>query len=130
MILIDSSAWIEYIKGSERGEKVRGIADSGSVFTIGIILSEVAKWCEIHNIDADANTREILEICTDLLEPSLDAWIDAGKLNAQINRGEKNKNKRIGLVDCIIATTAFENQLRIITLDSHFEKINCERIIL
>jgi len=47
--IIDSSAWIEYLSGSKRGEEVSKFLKKEETFVIPIIISEVVSFVKRNN---------------------------------------------------------------------------------
>ncbi|MFH1750238.1 MAG: PIN domain-containing protein [Candidatus Micrarchaeota archaeon] len=130
MLIIDSSAWIELIGGTEKGKKVLGLIENNSTFAMTLNLAEVVKWCEKNGKDGRRAAEAILEMTEDLLAPSFDALVLGGRLAASTSKGRRTAHKSISIIDCLLAATANENQLRVLTSDRDFERLGCEAIIL
>ena len=50
MKLLDSSAWVEYFKGTPTGSNVKKILEEGAA-TSAISLAEIAKWAQVYGSD-------------------------------------------------------------------------------
>ncbi|MFH0971829.1 MAG: PIN domain-containing protein [Candidatus Micrarchaeota archaeon] len=129
MILVDSSAWVEILKGTERGMKAKELIKKSTAFYSPLSVAEVSKWCEDNDLDAEGAIAHMIETSDDMLAPSIDALILAGKYNSSVNKKRGGK-RRISLIDCIIAATAAENQLKVLTLDTDFHELKCESMII
>ena len=114
MKLLDSSAWVEYFKGTPTGSNVKKILEEGAA-TSAISLAEIAKW-------AQENGAEVIPIITQmkknaivisLEEPIL---IESGKQYIRLRKIQKS----IGMIDVIIYITALIHGLQLITTDNDF----------
>jgi len=118
-LLLDSFAWVEYIKGTEMGDKVRRILKENDCYTSQISLAEISSWCERNRIEsrtylyAMKTQTKIIPIMDDTLELS-------GKIHSQ----KRKKIKDFGLIDAIILAAALENNLKVVTGDRHFRDEN------
>ena len=123
--LIDTSAWIEYLEGSEIGEEVNKILDNknNEIFIIDLIIAETISKVKRKKRDVDSafritNNAKIINI------DSLTAK-EAGLLHAQ----EKQKNESFSITDALIIKTAEKINVKILTKDPHFKSFK-EAIIL
>ncbi|MFH1257998.1 MAG: PIN domain-containing protein [Candidatus Micrarchaeota archaeon] len=130
MILVDSSAWIELIKNGRKAGEISRILEKSSVYCIGVSIAEVSKWCESNGFESEKAVLDMLKTCDDIIEPTVDALRFAGKLNVSINRKRGAKLRQISLIDCILAATVTENQLKVLTLDEDFSSLNCDKMLL
>ena len=117
--IIDTSAWIEFFRGSRVGHKVFNyLINSEPMAKVpSIILGELRKkyieleypdqeffqdldlihrWCEVQDIDEDMSIR-------------------AGEIRGTIGR------PRISLIDCIQLAMAEQTQHLVVSTDSHFK---------
>jgi len=116
-ILVDTSVWIEFFKKKEPWySAVSNLMDDRKVCCAGIILAELIQG---------AKSEKELEVLRDFrhvfafLDESVDLWQAAGELSCALLR----KGKSIGLSDCYLAVAARSNQVKIFTIDKHFEVI-------
>ena len=123
--LIDTSAWIEYLEGSEIGEEVNKILENknNEIFIIDLIIAETISKVKRKKRDVDSafritNNAKIINI------DSLTAK-EAGLLHAQ----EKQKNESFSITDALIIKTAEKINVKILTKDPHFKSFK-EAIIL
>ncbi len=115
-MLIDTSAWVEYFKGTPKGLKVKEYLRTGKdVFTNPLTIAELSQWADKNHLDEKQilafvyDNSEILELSTDLLE-----W--AGK-RYNILRSSKQK---ISMIDVIIYISALTYGFLVLTTDTDF----------
>ena len=116
MILLDTSALIELFKGTEKGNKIKGI----------LINEEVAiTSITIHEFRILANKNE-LQIFNDFLNTSKTLPYDESSAIESSNLEKEliTKGKTINRTDIFIAGIAKTNNLKVITLDKDFAKID------
>jgi len=130
-VLIDTSVWIEYFKGtdSDLTQAVEALINSGSVCTAGIILAELLQG---------ARSEREMRVIEDIKESFTliasdregEAWLEAGRLSRELRKA----GTTVHLADCLIAVLARENRCRIATRDVHFqaikEKVGIELFLL
>ncbi len=118
-MLLDTFAWIELWKGTEKGLKVKQIVQSTECFTSTISIAELAYFAECVGADRKKMNETVLRFST-LLEVNRDILEQGGVLKAQ-------KRKTIadfGLVDAILLATSKQYNLPIVTGDPHFHGEN------
>lgn len=114
-VLIDSSAWIEYIDGSNIGKKVRDlILSENEIYSLSVIISEVISKTKRQNKNTDLSYN-ILNRNSIILEISPEIAKQAGLIHAE----QKLKQKSFSLVDSIILSTARKLNAKVLTKDSH-----------
>lgn len=116
--LIDSSAWIDFLEGDERGEEVWKIIKSKEVYALNLIISEVVSYVKRKNGDFNLAFRTITSN-SKVLEVNLEIAKDAGILHADM----KKETKNFGLIDAIIYTAAKKIKAKVVTGDPHFKKL-------
>ena len=116
MNLLDSSAFIELIKGSERGKLVGEIAKKERVYMSTISLAEVSAWVYRNKGDVSSIIERIKKNVT-LIDLDESLLIESGKLHVELRKTRKS----IGLIDVIIYFSAAVNDLVLITKDRDFE---------
>jgi len=122
--IIDSSAWIEYLKGSEIGKKVAQILEEDNeIYIIPLNISEVVSKIKKENSNAEL-AYEVLVSNANLVEITPKIAKEAGLLHAQL----KKKTKNISLIDTLIMCVAKSMSGKILTTDNHFK--NSELAIL
>lgn len=122
MYIIDTSVWIEIFLDTDKGKKsAQMIKEQTSIFTGNITIAEISKWCYLNNIKFDEILERIEKTSLILYTTRLSEQ-RAGQLCVQVNKKLSNKEKTVGLIDCIIAAIAEENDLTVLTKDRHFLK--------
>lgn len=123
--LIDSSAWIEYLKGSEKGEKVNKVlSGENEIFVIPLNIGEVISKVkrENQNIQIAYNT---LTSNSKLIQVSAEIAKDSGVFHAE----ERKKGSSMSLADALIIKTAEKLGLKVLTTDNHFKNLKNAEII-
>src|ERR1017187_5685088 len=94
-LVVDSWAWVEYLRGSEIGKKVdMRISAAGELWTTVVSLSEVVSKYRREKLSEQVAIDAISTLSKFGL-PSRDDAIEAGKLHAEI----KTKSANFGLAD-------------------------------
>lgn len=119
--LVDTSAWLEYFRGTRLGEKARIIIESkaNSCFYCNIVLAEAASKALRDNENPEELAKSIRLLAMSLDEDEKD-YVDAGILHAK----RKLDGKEFSLADAIIATFAKKKKLKILTKDFHLKEFN------
>ena len=112
MKLLDTWAWIEYFKGTQKGKEVKQIIEQEDVCTSMISLAEIAKWVTQNSLDLAQAVQQVKQN-TVLLELDESLLIESGKFY-NILRAKRSK---IGMIDVIIYITAIRYALSLITGD-------------
>ena len=115
MKLLDTSAWIEYFKGSEKGIKVKEILKTENA-TSAISLAEVAHWFEKNGADS-ASALKNIQVNTTIFPMEEEILITSGKICFRLRK----IRQKMGLVDSIIYITALTHGLKLLTTDSDFQ---------
>ncbi len=115
MVLIDTSAWIDFFKdNSNISNQVAQIIDNNQCCYCGPILTEILRGCHI------AKQREALfKIFNDLeqLEDPENLWKEAGLIGATL----KKKGYNLKTFDLLIATYALSYDVYLLTKDNDFK---------
>lgn len=124
-MLLDTSAWIEYFKDTEKGKIVALILEKEQAFFTSLItISEVSVWCNKNKEDT-AKFLQKLKNLSNLLELSETILLESGRIYSE----QRNVNGKIGLIDCIIYTTAQIHGLVLLTKDNDFKGLQNIRTI-
>ncbi len=121
MILVDTSAWVEYDRASGSPEHLRVHAlldDPGDIATTELVIAEVASGART---DArEAQLRSLLRRCR-LLPLRVPGDLDGGVsvYRACRQRGVTPRN----LTDCVIAAVALRSGASVLARDADFEGI-------
>ena len=119
-VLVDTSAWIEFFRKKEPYYSiVLKLIDDDLVCCIGIVLAELLQGAKS---EKELNTiKEFLHVF-DFLPESVKSWEKAGELSNTL----KQQEKVIGLSDCYIAVLTASSNVRLLTLDKHFDVLKKE----
>ncbi len=115
--LIDTSAWIEYLEGSEKGQKVNEILkeEKNEIYSIPLIVAEIVSKVKRKKGNSDSAFTIVTKTAR-MVELDVLTAKEAGLLHAK----EKEKSQSFSLADAIIIKVAQRNNLKIITKDTHF----------
>src|SRR3989344_980476 len=113
--IIDSSVWVEYFSGSEKGKKSKEIIDQKKIATSIICIAELA----------DKFTREERPFHNHLLfiqskSAILPLSVPITILAAKVKLEQRKKKPKFGLADALQFATAREIGATLITGDSDF----------
>ena len=110
MILVDTSVWIEFLKGSlQERERFCNFAEKRQILVLECIIGEL-----LQGVKSKTEKKVILQYWN--LLPSIDMdslWIKAGILSAE----EKLTSKGIGLIDDVIIAACHETKSMLWTFD-------------
>ena len=124
IVVPDTSALVELIRGSDTGKVVGEILDSSELVLIPtLVLAELRSFLERNSLDVS-----IVDAIAEngfVIPLEREIAINAGSLHAKARK----KNKNVSLADCIIAETAKKYNAIVLTMDHHF-KILGNAIIL
>lgn len=121
MTLIDSSAWIEYLRGEHGGDPgvraaVRRLLGAGGAFTEPVVMEVLAGARSGRHGE---QLRSLLG-CTDLLAVNAEDWADA----ALLYRMRRVNGVTIrSMVDCLIAAVAVRHDIPVLAKDRDFEAL-------
>lgn len=122
MILVDTSVWIDFLRGTDSPERRtlhRLIDEEEDISISEIILTEI-----LQGIKRDADFEKMKEYLLELpiqRPRGTETYVKA----AQIYRDCRRKGKTVRkTVDCIIAAICLENNLTLLHKDSEFDTIS------
>jgi len=116
-ILVDTSVFIDFLKGKERYIKVVAeLLEKKFAVITGIIIAEL-----LQGLKNPREEQRLSVLLTGIpsLEITTDLWTKAGQLSSTLRK----KGINLPLTDIAIAVLAIEYNLEIFTLDKHFEQI-------
>ena len=124
--LIDAYAWIEYLEGSFKGEKVNNILNGeNEILVLPITIAEVVSKVQRKNSKPEVAYQSIISK-SKAIEMTPRIAKQAGLLHAKMRKGAY---KQFGIVDATIIETANVINAKILTGDPHFKDFK-EAIIL
>jgi len=117
--LIDSSAWIEYLRGTAKSvaAAVRRAIDDGTAATTDIVVLEVLAGAPV---DRTAAWSALLARCSHLAQQP---WDDADAAAAIYRACRRSGHTPRGLADCLIAAIAIRNGVAVLASDKDFDVI-------
>jgi predicted nucleic acid-binding protein len=113
MLLVDTSAWIEWLIGSQTGEKIGGMIPLNDDWLVPTIVQlELAKWL----------TREVGEDKADQAIAFTQTCVVAPlETSTALMAAELCAKHRLATADAIVYATALEHGANLLTCDAHFE---------
>ncbi len=123
-LIVDSSAWIEYFKGGEKGLAVKKYIDGHELLTSSLSISEIIASFLRNNLPLDA-ALAFLKVKSSIISIDFSIAENAGKLYHDLRK----KNGKISLSDTICLEIAKKHNAKIITFDNDFREIP-EAIVL
>jgi predicted nucleic acid-binding protein len=115
--MVDSSAWIDYLRKGEgaTADRIDELIDSGCASICGVIEMELLHGCK------KTERRELEELLSalDYVEAARDDYIAAGELLSELRQA----GIKIPATDALIAALCIRENLPLLTLDKHFERI-------
>ncbi|MBI2583415.1 MAG: PIN domain-containing protein [Candidatus Aenigmarchaeota archaeon] len=116
--VVDSYAWVEYFKGSEKGRKAKDFLEGNihEIYTNIVTLSEVISVTKRQGLDF-VSAMEIVLGISQIYGIDIAFSKEAGELHADIKKEIKN----IGLADIFVLLTARKLGAKILTGDPHFK---------
>ena len=115
-VLVDTSVWIEYLRGTRCVEEVDYLIDEDLIATNTLILAELLPPLLARGQDELASLIRQVR-----LVPLQVDWEDLIAL--QVACLKKNINK-VSIADLIIAQNAIHNGLRLFSADKHFQLLS------
>ena len=119
LVLIDTSAWIEYLKKTSHPitKEIESALILNVAATCQLVLAELLQGAR-----SEKETDLILDLASvvRILNESESTWQEAGFLSNKLRK----QGKTISLIDCYLAVLAKENKAVILTLDKHFSVID------
>lgn len=116
-LVVDSWAWVEYLRGSETGRRVDARLESTEdLWTSVVSLTEVVSKYRRERIPEQPAIDAISSLSR-LGVPSRDDAIEAGKIHAEV----KPKSPNFGLADSFVLQLARKIGGKVLTGDSDFK---------
>jgi|SRR3989344_2032150 len=118
-MLLDSYAWIELFLGTEKGKKVKELLEKGKHYISIVSIAEITEWSLKNKIETK-NLIDVIKKISEVINLNEEIVELAGKINFE----RKKIIKDWGMLDSLIYATALLYNLKILTGDKHFEKLN------
>jgi len=118
--VLDSFAWVEYFRGTKKGETVKECLEEGGCITPTIVLAELS---DVYEREGNSHwERDFAFILSKTTISDLDKETasEAGKIKNEVKRQQEPK---FGLADAIVLATARKLAAKVLTGDQHFKKL-------
>ena len=112
-VLVDSSVWIDYFRGTGRSDKLDYFIDENVIVTNDLIFAELVPFLLMEN------QKKLVRLLDSVEKKEMN--IDWGQIIDFQFSCLKNGINGIGIPDLIIAQNALQNVCEIYSLDGHFE---------
>ena len=112
-ILVDSSVWIEYFRGRKETAALDELIDKNQLCINNLILSELIPFLRMKK--ENTLIKILMTIRNTAIKINWEEIIDFQEINL------RNGVNKIGIADLIIAQNVRDNNLRLYSLDKHFE---------
>ena len=122
--IIDSSAWIEYYRGSYKGQQIINIIEKEKIATSILAIAELADKFERED-QVFTDLFLFIQSRSAILNMNYNIALQAAKLK----KIQRKKNGKFGLIDAIHLATAIQENAIFVTSDTDFNGIN-EAIII
>lgn len=117
MILVDTSAWIDFFRGRGRHcNRVDELLDANQVAICGPVVTELGR-----GLNVGKEREQVLSLlagCHLLSQPE-NLWLEAGELGAYL----KKRGANVRTIDLLIAAYALAHALPVLSSDSDFTLI-------
>jgi predicted nucleic acid-binding protein len=114
MKVLDSFAWIEYLKGSERGATVKSYVDGGEpLYTPSICLTEVKARYLRDQKDPTPSMSFIVER----------SFIIPLSQEIALQAADEKQRRALHTVDAIVYATGLQRKIVVVTGDQHFKNL-------
>ncbi|PSH54508.1 VapC toxin family PIN domain ribonuclease [Phyllobacterium brassicacearum] len=115
MLLVDTSAWIEWLIASPTGKIIEGMVPPRENWLVPTIVQlELAKWLT-REVGAD-KADQVIAFTQTCVVASLETPI-------ALAAAEISVNHRLATADAIVYATAMEYQAEVLTCDAHFKDL-------
>jgi len=125
-MLLDTYAWVEFFKGTNKGKEVKEILKKERCYTSIISIAELVEWCLKNNLETKLG-EYIKSINKTSIILNLDEEIVL--LAGKINHERKKKIKGWGMIDSLILATSISYNLNTLTGDIHFKDLSNAKIL-
>jgi len=124
--IIDAYAWIEYLRGSEAGRRVKEVLEDErcKTYTCALTIAEVVSKVAREGRDPET-AYDILTSNSEIIDVDHQLSLEAGLLHAEIRK----RIKDFGLADAYVLASARRIDAKILTGDPHFKDFK-EAIII
>jgi predicted nucleic acid-binding protein len=118
-MLIDTSAWVEFLLGSKNGAEVRERINSEACYSSIVTIAELSNWTQRENQETERIIAVVKELSAVI---GLDA--DIAVLAGTLNFNRKKEKRKWGMMDSMILATAMMYGMEILTCDNDFTDVS------
>jgi len=115
-VLVDTSIWVDYFKAGNNSSNLDRLIDENILVTNDIILAELVSYLTLKK------QAKVIELLGEINRVPL--HINWGQIIEFQVKCLRNGANGIGIPDLIIAQNAKSNNLKIYTLDKHFQLLS------
>lgn len=118
--VIDAHAWIEYLRATNTGAKIKNLLEkeNAETFTCSVTLAEIISKIAREQLDTEY-AYAIVTSNSEIVDADEQLSKQAGILNANIRKTKKD----FGLADAYVLATARMLNAKLLTGDPHFKGI-------
>src|SRR3989338_1266449 len=119
--VIDTSAWVEYFQGSDKGRVVKEIVENkkNKIHTNLVNYAELISFFHRNNKDFE-RVKQLVYGLTAFFYFYYDFAEEAGEIHAELKRTKRN----ISLADAFVIATAKKLKAKIVTADYDFDNLD------
>ena len=116
MILVDTSVWVEFLKGHQPYlDQMQQLLDERQILAVEPVFGELLQGAK-----DDRERRILLEFWENLPKNQMEeAWVKAGELSSR----NKWIDHGIGVVDAVLIISARESKAKVWTLDKKLKSV-------
>ncbi len=116
MVLVDTSIWIDYFRGSGNSKDMEFLIDENLIIINDIILAELIPYLKIKK------QTKVVKLLYEITRIPLNIhWEEIIEFQLKCLKSGANG---VGIPDLIIAQNAKQNNCKIYSLDKHFRLLN------
>ena len=118
--IIDTYAWIEYFRGTEKGRKVSKLLEKNDTFiTAECCVFELKCWALSDNLDF-SRILQVVKSISRIYPIWFDDWTNA----AEIRNHCRKTIKDFGLVDSLLVAMQRKHNAKVVSGDKHFKTLD------
>lgn len=114
-IILDASAWIEYLEGSEQGKQVKELLEGQQLFTTTLTFAEIISKALRKKL-SNTPVAELIRTKSTIIPVSEIMAYEGAKIHA----GIKEKKPKFALADGICLAAARMHGAKVLTFDQDF----------
>ncbi len=118
-LVIDSAAWVEYLQGSLRAEKLKKYFENSELFTTSITVAEVVAKALKKGLSEEIVVDAIQSMST-ILPVDFALGAEAGKVYAELRK----TRPKIALADAFTLCAARKISAKVVTFDNDFHGLS------